>query len=354
MNTRPIPLRPSHNALVREDRRSAARALTALALSTIRSDGDAARVLHSLWPDDRGADFVLRAATSPAGTAGFPTFTPTTALARLAPTSVALQLFELGLSIDLTGATSVTVPYIATPPAATFIAEGLPAPVVTMGLSGVTVGPVRKILVQAGLTEEIEQATPEAASTVVEYVLGSAIAKAVDAAAFNDVPGDDVQPPGLLCNVTPIVAAPGGGANPLETMAADIGNLAAAITAAGIDASNMVIAAAMTQATRLRLLAGPAFTNSIFGCAALPAGTVVAVAPAGLAVGYSGVPQVSTSKAAAVHFESATPQPIGSAGVVADPTRSAFQTGVIVLRMRAYCAWAVVPGAVQSVENVTW
>ena len=38
-----------------------------------------------LWPDDRGADLVSRAATSPAAIAGFPTFTPTTALARLAP-----------------------------------------------------------------------------------------------------------------------------------------------------------------------------------------------------------------------------------------------------------------------------
>ena len=58
-----------------------------------------------------------------------------------------------------------------------------------------------------------------------------------------------------------------------------------------------------------------------------------------------------------MHFEDTTPLPIGTPGsptTVAAPTRSAFQQDLVVIRVRARCAWAALPGAVQVINSVGW
>jgi hypothetical protein len=176
------------------------------------------------------------------------------------------------------------------------------------------------------------------------------------AAAFDTAVGDTTRPPGLLNGVTPLTAAIAGGSD-LETLAADLATLANAIAAAGINPEGLVLVASWKQATKLHLLAGPRFNNVIIGTSALADRTIVGVAPGGVGFGYNGTPEVTTSREAAIHYESMTPLAIGTAGTpptVAAPTRSAFQTDTLVLRVRARCAWNKIPGSIQTVTNVNW
>jgi hypothetical protein len=140
-------------------------------------------------------------------------------------------------------------------------------------------------------------------------------------------------------------------------MSGDLGALAGALSDAGVDTENMVIVTNPRQAVKLRLLAGPAFTYPVLGTSAVAVGTVVGIAPAGVASGFDGAPQIEASKESVIHYDSA-PAQIGTPGtpaVVAAPTRSAWQTDTKSLKVRTKCAWSVVhPGAVAQVTGATW
>jgi hypothetical protein len=94
-----------------------------------------------------------------------------------------------------------------------FAGEGAPHPVVDGSTNAATVGPVKKILIGAGITEELQNANPETATAIIGRVLSEAAAKSLDAYVFDNVAGDAVRPPGLLNGVTPIAATAGGGTN---------------------------------------------------------------------------------------------------------------------------------------------
>ena len=342
----PEDLRRDPGALARAGRTSISRAVTSLLLAKSHNMAPG-ELLRRTWPDDAGAAVVLKAAQDPLATTDFPGQSLVTALRRLAPTSVALRVFEQALQVDLAGLNTVKVPIVATAPTASFVGEMAPAPMLQLGLGDLTVGPVRKLLVQAALTDEVEAATPEAASGVISKVLGDATALAIDAAAFDAVAGDDVRPPGLLYGATPIAAAAAAG-SAIDVAAADVANLIGAIADAGIDTAGAIIVGNPREATKLVMLAGPAFDIPVFGCAAVPPKRVIAIAPAGVGIGYKGTPQISTSREAEIHFES-SPQP-----VPAPPTLSAFQSALLVVRVRSWCAWSAAPGAAQYVDTVNW
>lgn len=129
------------------------------------------------------------------------------------------------------------------------------------------------------------------------------------------------------------------------------------MAAAGIDGSDAVIITTPALAIKLSLLAGPRFAMPILGSVAIPPGIVIVVAPSGLASAYSGALSVQTSKEAAIHYEDTTPLPISTAGTpatVAAVVRSAFQSDLIVIKVRAKAAWAAMPGAVQFLQSVNW
>jgi hypothetical protein len=266
----------------------------------------------------------------------------------LAPSSGALRLFERQLRLDIGAHSSVRVPSVATVPTAPFIGEMQPAPVLQGALSATTLGPTRKILILAALTEELETASsPENASAIIGHILGAAAAKGLDAVALDSNPDDGVRPAGLLYGVTPLVTGAGAG---LDAIVADIGAMAAAMAAANVDPESMTIVAAPRQATTLRLLAGPKFTNEIFGTTGLADGTVIGFARGAVASSFEGTPVVETAKGVTVHM-SDTP----TAVVSGTPTHSMFQMGQVGLRLRQRGSWAVVaPGGVQRVNNVNW
>jgi hypothetical protein len=357
MNTRPspIPLRPDPTALNRADRQSFVRAVTAQALGEVRQCAPAS-ILRTAWPNDSTAPLILRAATSPTTTADYRTATVVNPLVTLAPASAAAQLFAECFQVDLAGVTSVRLPYVTTTPQPGFIAEGAPAPAAQLSLSNVDIGPTRKLLILAGLSGELDNATPGTASAAIGKALSDACTKAVDAAAFDTAAESTTRPAGLLNGVASLTAAVAGGSD-LETLAADLASLVNAIAAANINPEGLVLVASWKQALKLRLLAGSRFDTVIIGTSALADRTVVGVAPGGVGFGYNGTPEVTTSREATIHYESATPLAIGTAGTpptIAAPTRSAFQTDTLILKVRARCAWAKIPGSVQVVTNTNW
>jgi len=359
MKDRPIPLIADRNALASADRRSLIRALTCKALgSDARQGVGAADILRRAWPDDTQAGMILRAAVSPTTTAGYPAITTATVLPALAPASASARLFGKCLQVDLSGVAKVRVPYISGAPQPGFIGEGSAAPVAQFSLSGVDVGPARKILILAAVTGELEGATPETASTIIGKALADATTKAIDAKVFSADAATAVAPAGLLDGVVAIPAASGTPPNPDILMGEDIGALAAALGDTDYDPDSMVIIASPAQAVRLRMFTAGSFTNPIISTTAIADGTVIGIAPGGVAVGYSGAPEVETSQEALLHFEDVNPLQISSgaqgSGVLATPTRSAWQTDCIVIKVRARTAWAKLPGSVQLITGVGW
>ena len=347
----PIPLRPDFAEAQRLERQSWHRAVAASVLAVLKG-ADSTEVLKSAWPTDQRAALILRAAQSPTSTDDFPAFDKTGLFQSLAPSSAALQLFERGLKLDLSGVNTIRIPNIASwEPQPIFVAEGAPGPNVQWGLGKTTLGPTRKILIMAATTEELENATPETASVVIGRLLSDASTKSIDTIAFGTAAEDDAQPAGLLHGVTPLVAAAAG----TDAMIEDLGALTGAIGAASIDTTGAVFICSSREATVIKAKVGPKFDYPVFATLGLPTKTVACFAPAAVASGYQDAPQIETSKTATVHFDDSSPADIvSSGGTVAAPTLSAFQTNLISIRVRARAAWAVTPGGAQVINSVNW
>ena len=261
-------------------------------------------------------------------------YDPVVAYRSLAPSSAALALFQYGMMLDLTGATTIRIPAVVPGVRPVFVGEGLPGPVVQRNLKSTVLGPVRKILLISTVTGELNDCTPETASAVVGRILADEAERSIDATAFGTTADDGVTPAGLLHGVTPTAAATAGP----DAMAEDLGALTGAIGAAGIDPNNVVFVAGPREATILRVKVGPRFTNPILTTLGLPAKSVAAFAPAGVASGYQNSPTIETGKETVLYYEDTTPLNISNGGGVAAPTRSMFQTDVIAIKVRAECA----------------
>jgi hypothetical protein len=241
MNTRPapIPLRPDIYAREREQHRSLVRACTAMALGLVQRQ-PAPDVLRAAWPNDHGAELVLRAAVTPTTTSSAAVLgiDAVAFLVSLAPQSAAARLFERALRIDLTGidVTNIARLAVAVPG---FVAEGQAIPVVAGTAATTPVGPAFKMALIVALTNELEFASANNAAAIISRALADAASKQLDSVVFDNVSAAG-RPNGLLNGLTPITATVGGG--PSETsMVTDIANLAGALSDAGVDAENMVI-----------------------------------------------------------------------------------------------------------------
>jgi hypothetical protein len=347
----PIPLRPDPGAMRQAERRSFMRAAAAAFIGH-RDREDSLKVLRRSWADD-SAERVLKAAMAPTGTADYPAAQANRVLPLLAPSSASGRLLALATTFDMAGYATIAVPWIGTgtiPPPA-FVGEGAPAPLVNLTTAKSILGPTRKLLILSAFTSEMQAASVPAAETLISQALGIATERALDAALFSNAAATAIAPAGLLFGLTPIPSAATKGA---AGVADDFGALAAAIGAV-TNADDMVIITTPNLATRARVLVGLRFSNPIFSSAALPAGTVLGVAPAGLVTGYDGSVQIEISSTAALHFESASPADIvGGTGTPAFPTRSAFQDAFSALRVKCRCAWIALPGTVAELTGADW
>jgi hypothetical protein len=342
-----VPEDLNREAFARETRRSLVRALTCATLAGLRG-GNATDILERTWGgDDHIARLLLRAATTPTSTGSFPAAEGLAGLVLLAPSSGALRLFGEQTKLTLGQNSTVRVPGVGTPPVAPFVPELSPGPLLQGALAAATLGPVRKLLVLAAITEELQQASGDTASAIIENILASSVAKSLDATAFDTNAGDTIRPAGLLHGVTPIAATSGGGFN---AIAGDLGGMAKAMADNFVDPEGMIIVAAPREATTLRLLAGPRFDNQIFGTTGLPDKQIAAFARGAIASSFEGTPSVELSKHATLHY-SDTPGPVVASG----PTTSLFQQAHIGIKLRQRGCWVVTtPGAVQTIAGVSW
>ena len=259
----------------------------------------------------------------------------------------------MATTFDLRGISTVSIPWIAAsaiPPPA-FVAEDAPAPLVNLATAKSILGPTKKILIVSAFTDELRDASVPAAETIISQALAIATSRALDGALFSANAATAIAPAGLLFGVTPITSAGTKGA---AGVADDFGLLAAEIGKV-TNADDMVIITTPNLATRARVLVGLRFTNSIFSSSTIAAGTVVAVAPAGLVAGYDGSVQVEVSSQAALHFEGVTPGDIVSgAGAPSFPVKSAYQDAFSALRVKCRCAWIALPGSVAVLTGADW
>jgi hypothetical protein len=358
-----IPLRPDPTALARMQRRSFNRAVASMAMTATRGRTSADRqpqeILRENWRDDDDAGRIVKAASSPLSTSGFAAIQSTRVLPQLAPDCASSKLLAMGNQFDLTGISSFKLPWIGytgRPATSMFVAEGQPAPVPNLATSAAILGPVCKVMILAGVSGELQSGSAETAERVIGEALAISVEQSQDAALFSANPAvAGTSPAGILNGLTPLtsVGTSGGAA----AVADDLGLLAGTISHHGIGIDDLIFITTAAIATKIRTLAGPFFQDVVLSSAAIPDGQIIAIVPQGLATGYSGEVQVETSIAAPLHFESATPLPIGTVGspnVVAAPVHSAFQEYLIMVKIRGRMAWAVRPNAVCYMTGVAW
>lgn len=116
-----------------------------------------------------------------------------------------------------------------------------------------------------------------------------------------------------------------------------------------------MLVAAPQQAVAAEMYGGAGFSTPVIAAPSLAAGTVIALEARALASGFSDAPRVDIAKEATIHWEDATPLPLGSSGspnTVAAPARSAFQTDTYALRLVAHRAVKVVLNRIPSVAQI--
>ena len=355
MNARsqPIPLRPDVGALRQAERRSVYRALTACVFSPPSSRFGPEQYVARAWPDDAQAARIAKAISAPASTAN------TAALQlsivglfrSLAPTSAALALFEKGLTVDLRGLQSVRIPSITTAlPTTSFIAEGEAAPASALNFTTNAVGPVKKLSIISAVSEELEGAGPELASTAIARVLSDVVAKSLDVVAFGTQVADGITPQGLLHGVTPLTAAAAGP----SAMSEDLGALAGAIAAANVDPSGLIYVASAREAQVIKAAVGAKFDSPVLMSLGMPDKSLAAFAPAAVLSGLGDLPQIETSRQALVNFADPAAQIVDAGGAVAAPSYSVFQMRLIAIKLRVFAAWTCVPGGAAVVNSVNW
>ena len=149
-------------------------------------------------------------------TTGLPAIVVTNVLPILAPESATVRLFAKCRRVSLDGISSIIFPYIAPGVLPVYVIEGGPMPVVKRSTTGTKLGPPKKILVGAGISEELEQAGPEPASVTIGRAIDTDIRRSLDSTTFDNAADDGTRPAGLLNGVTPITSTAGGGLNALD------------------------------------------------------------------------------------------------------------------------------------------
>jgi hypothetical protein len=284
------------------------------------------------WTDDRDMALVLRAATNPAS------LTNTPQLARMAykfldtlvGISAGADLLARGIRLDFADYASITMPTLSLPsPGVGFVGEGQPIPVTTATSgAGVTLSP-HKFAAMSSLTREMMENSN--AEVMIRSVLVESSALALDAALFSANAGASDRPPGLLYNVTPLT--PAAAAEKAQIIVDDLQAIAAAVAPVAGN-SEIVLVASSDAAVALRLRLPSPVQWPVLVSSALPAKTLIAVAAAALVSAVQGTPLIDASSVAEFHRETVPAPIVTSAGVVATPVGSLFQTDQIALRLR--------------------
>lgn len=235
----------------------------------------------------------------------------------LGPLSAIGQIIGRGLIVSLDQNGEIKIPYRpAAPNQAPWVGEGDPIRVVSYGFDKATLGPARKAAVITVCSGELVRRT--GAEAIFRRLLREDAGRTLDGAYFSSDPATDDGVAGLLYGVT---GTPGGG-----TVREDMAALAGAVSSSG----EVVFVASAKRAARMRILE-PELASLVLASPAVADSRLIALDPLALVHGFGGEPEIATSIEALVHMSDA-PSPI-SAGGVADPVRSLFQTDGVATRM---------------------
>jgi Phage capsid family len=296
------------------------------------------------WSDGEVVDQVIRAAQTPTSMADAPEIVQVMDefVAALVENSAAASLFGLATNRTFGRAGVVAIHEISELPQADWIAEGAPMPVV-MGLSALTSMVPHKIGTMVALTNEMMASA--SAEAIIRQKLIDNVGPALDRSLFSAAPGvPGLRPPGLLNGLTPIgPAAPP--TSPSEMMIEDVENLVDALAAYGGN-GQIALISSVKQSVRLKKFALGETGYPVFVTNAVT-DTLIAVATRALAVAID-PPSIEASDAGVFHMEDTTPLPI-----VANPTRSAWQTDSVALRFRLPVSWVLRAPAV-AYTNPAW
>jgi Phage capsid family len=324
-------------------------------------EGSVESIAKAIWSYDDVTPTVLKAASSPAQTTGtWGSALATTAvsdfISSLAPISAAAKLLDASVRVSLAGINSISFPSRsgAIDPAATpWIPQGAPIPVGQLALTSVTLGPMHKLGLIATMTRET--AEHSSGETVLTTLLRENAALALDSSLFSTAAATADRPAGLLAGISALPAAPNGDD---AAMTSDLADLAAAI---GDDtAGPIAYIAHPAQVAAIRLRRGTTLPSDIpiWPSLAVAAGTVIVVDPTAIISAVDSAPEITSSKEALLHMESASPLQIASgaqgSGVLASPARSLFQTDAVAVRCILRAAWVLRAPAVAWVSSVTW
>jgi len=330
------------------------RAAAAQVLGEAEAGSSAYRELAKHWPN-----MTTRAATLPATTtqSGWASqlaggIKVADVLSDLAPRSAAAILFERGALIDMSGVTIVNIPVPSVTLVPSFIQEGSPIPVGQDTLAATVLGPPRKLVLIQAFTSELSRLSAQPVEEIISRTMRQAASRQLDAAVFSATAADATRPAGILAGLVALTASSGGGIN---AMVGDVRLLANELAADGFG-DEILYFTDMGHAETLRVHATPALADRVIGSPAIAIGTIIAVAPGGVATGFGTEPEISTVRETTLHFDTAPAQigVVGAPNVVAAPTRSLFQTDAIALRMILRLAWVAAPGSVAYITSATW
>jgi hypothetical protein len=344
-----IPLRPSPTALRERAVTSLVRAAIATGLSALnrpRPPSDFARK----WGDDEGMKLVLRAAVSPTSVAGTPPLAHITVslLQALAPMSAGADLLNRAIALNFDGAAQINVPGIAIPTAG-FVSEGSPIPAVMAPTSPGAILTPHKLGVIIGATHEMLMSAN--IESLLREVLIEATGPAIDKQIFS-ANAAGAGPAGLMNGITALTpAAPG---EKISIIVDDLQQLATAIAPVSGN-SRIAVIAAPAQAVALMLrLYGP-FDWPILTSSSLAPGTVIMLALNAIVGAIEGAPVIDASVEAEFHRETSPAEIVTSAGTVAVPVGSLYQTDQVGLRLRWPISWGLRSSTgLAWMQNVNW
>lgn len=316
-------------------------------------------VAAQMFGKSRGAE-VIKAAVDPASMTGWGSQLGRNLvgsfLRSLRPRSAAAILLDRVPRYDLgSGTSTITLPRLsADMPATTWVNEAGAIPVLRANFDTSLLGPAKKMAALSAVTHELATLSAEDAVAMVTELLEDGAAKQLDVSMFSAAAATAIQPAGLLNAVTALTPTAGGGQ---AAMLADLRAIAGGMASAGLG-NNFLLFCNNVQAMTVGVLTDGPQEFEVISSPSLPAGTVVAVHPGGLAAGFGAEPDIDISENALIHFEDTNPLQISTAGspnTVAAPVRSAFQTATHVLRLILDVAFVTRKnGAVQHLSSVTW
>lgn len=343
-----IPLRPDRRAQGESVINTFVRSVIASAAHVLDKQTPPSQYAKRWGTDEaKSVEYVLRAATGPATTYTTGWAEPlshVTAifLPALFPLSAGVALLDQGLKLSFDGMRGITLPTI-TPGVAKFIQEGAPIPVQQFNTDPGPMLEPAKLGVISVLTREMIESTN--AETLVRQVLSESVAAGVDAVLFSTLPAAPEHPAGLLEGVAALTASTD--TDKITAMISDLSVLAGAVARVA-GTGGITFIAAPEQALSIGLRFPKDFTEyQVLATAALPPGTVIAVATAAIASAFSGVPQIEATRQAALVMND-----VPSDGA---PVASMFQTDNIAIKCRLRCNWTLrASGAVAWLQGVTW